>query len=80
MRVAMTRREAQAYVDARFEREDRVARPVPLDQAPCPAPFWPESFSALTMGHHVDRVGDHVAGSYGAVFQDGYLYFWSNDL
>ena len=85
MRVAMSPREAEAYANASFTPKDRVAHAVPMEQALCPAAFWPESFTAPTMGHSVDRLESPVAGamiqgSRGAVYQSGYLYFWSNDL
>lgn len=85
MRVAMSPREAEAYVNANFAPKDHVARAVPMEQALCPAAFWPENFAAPTMGHSENRfegqfASGTVQGSSGAAYQNGYLYFWSNDL
>lgn len=84
MRVALSPSEAEAFVSNEFEPKDQIVQPVPMEQAICPAEFWPEAFTTPTMACWIDYFpaprGGHIAGSRGAVYQDGYLYFWSNDL
>jgi len=83
MRVELTPVEARDFVAKHFAPEQTVPTAVPRDAKLCPAPFWPERFVEKTLG--VDgqlrkakrKMGSH--GSSGAIYQDGYLYFWSNN-
>jgi len=80
MRAELSPREARAFAEAHFEPRQRIAREVSIEETLCPAPFWPPSFSALTLGYSQDvRPGGIVDGTTGAVYENGYLYFWAND-
>jgi hypothetical protein len=79
MRAALTPEEADKFVRAMFEPDERAVRPVPMHQTMCPASFWPDTFTANTTAYTVDYWPNGlVEGSSGAVYQKGYLYFWSN--
>src|SRR5678815_2323761 len=70
MRVALAPEEADKFVSSMFEPSDRVVRTVPMDQTMCPAPFWPESFTATTTAYSADYwPNGMVEGSSGAVYQ-----------
>ena len=81
MRAALSPEEAGEFVENQFGAKEHVARTVPMDQTMCPAPFWPRWFTASTLGYSVEYLpnGD-VEGSTGAVYENGYLYFWSNTM
>jgi hypothetical protein len=80
MRAELSPREARAFTEAHFEPRQRIAREVSIEETLCPAPFWPPSISALTLGYSQDvRPDGIVDGTTGAVYENGYLYFWAND-
>ncbi len=81
MRAELTPSEAQDFVARFFGPEERVEHPVPMHQTLCPAPFWPNSFRSNTMGLKIEYWPDGwVEGSTGAVYENGFLYFWSNTM
>ena len=81
LRAAMTEAEARSFVNGSFAHEDQVARVVPMEQTQCPASFWPGRFKNRTMGLRIDHwPNGMIEGSDGAVYEDGYLYFWSNTM
>jgi hypothetical protein len=73
MRAELTRSEAADFVARSFATEDRVSQPVPMAETMCPEPFWPSTFRSNTVGLKID-----YEGSTGAVYESGFLYFWSN--
>lgn len=78
MRAALSPEEMENFVSDAFSRADRVARPVSMDETKCPAAFWPRNFAEPTIGYAADYAANPLEGSRGAVYQNGYLYFWSN--
>jgi hypothetical protein len=79
MRAELSVREARAFAEAHFEPRHRIPREVSMEETNCRAAFWPTSFDALTLGYSQDRWPDGtVEGTTGAVYEKGYLYFWSN--
>jgi hypothetical protein len=81
MRVELTSDEARAFVDRSFAPEDRVSRPVPVRETMCPARFWPSTFRSGTRGLKIDHwPNGQIEGSTGAIYEDGFLYFWSNTM
>lgn len=79
MRAELSPAEAQAFARRHFDQQHRVRREVAMNETMCPAPFWPTRFGALTSGYLQDRWPDGtVEGTTGAVYENGYLYFWSN--
>ncbi len=83
MRVELTPDEARDFVAAHFTSEQTDPVDVPRDAMLCPALFWPERFAERTLGFEGKLWdGELITGSLGssgAVYQDGYLYFWSNN-
>jgi hypothetical protein len=83
MRVELTPEEARDFVAKRFAPEQTAPVAVPGDAKLCPAPFWPERFVEKTLGFdgrvRKGEMRDGGLGSSGAVYQDGNLYFWSNN-
>jgi len=78
MRVELSRTEADNFIRRRFDPGERIARPVPIDQSLCPAPFWPKDFAKPTLGYEEHRrPNGMVRGSTGAVYDRGFIYFWS---
>lgn len=81
MRVALSPEEAEKFVSKMFVLDARIARPVPMEQTMCPAAFWPRSFATATTAYSVEHwPGGMIEGSSGAVYQNGYVYFWSNTM
>jgi hypothetical protein len=80
MRVALSPGEAERFVSGSFEEADRVARSVPMDKTRCPAAFWPRRFTEPTMAYAADDPSNPLQGARGAVYQDGYVYLWSNSM
>jgi hypothetical protein len=83
MRVELTPDEARDFVAAHFTTEQTDPVDVPHDAKLCPAPFWPERFVERTLGFDGKLWNGELitgsVGSSGAVYQDDYLYFWSNN-
>jgi hypothetical protein len=81
IRAELSPEEAKDFVRAMFEPKQRIALPVPMERTICPTSFWPNDFSALTMGYVAYHWPDGtVEGSTGAVYENGYIYFWSNTM
>lgn len=78
MRVPVTQAEAAAFAEKQFEKDELLARPVPVDQGLCPAKFWPRRFNTKTLAYAETRwPNGMVEGSSGAVYEQGYLYYWA---
>lgn len=81
MRVALSPEEAEQFVSKQFDPDDRIVRPVPMEQTMCPTAFWPKSFDTETTAYSVEQWPDGmIEGSSGAVNENGYLYFWANTM
>lgn len=81
IRAELSPEEAKDFVRAMFEPKQRIVLPVPMERTMCPTSFWPNDFSALTMGYVEYHWPDGtVEGSTGAVYENGYIYFWSNTM
>ena len=88
MRVRLTPEEARSFVADMFQPEFVNGNVVDMADAGCDAPFWPLAFDRPAMAYDTDRASGETdrasgfvplkTGSQGAVYQDGYLYFWSN--
>lgn len=82
MRVELSPGEARDFAVSYFPIEERVSLDVPRNAELCPADFWPPRLSEKTLGFNghlwQGEFVDGSLGSTGAVYQDGYLYFWSN--
>jgi hypothetical protein len=82
MRVRLTPEEARSFVSRMFEPVSTIeGTEVDMFETQCDAPFWPAQFDVRAMAYEIDwRPGGHrmKVGTQGAVYQDGYLYFWSN--
>jgi len=78
MRVPITQAEAAAFAERQFEKDELLARSVPVDQGLCPAQFWPARFHTKTLAYSETRWRNGmVEGSSGAVYEQEYLYFWA---
>ena len=81
MRAELTPSEAADFVAQSFAMEDRVSQPVPMAQTMCPAAFWPSGFESRTLGLKTDYLpSGGIEGSTGAVYENGFLFFWSNTM
>jgi hypothetical protein len=79
MRAGLTRSEAADFVARSFAPKDQVSQPVPMAETMCPEPFWPSTFRSNTLGLKIDYwPNGWIEGSTGAVYENGFLYFWSN--
>ncbi|MEE2949674.1 MAG: hypothetical protein VYD57_00205 [Pseudomonadota bacterium] len=82
MKVGLTPKEANNFVLGMFGADPVLISPgVDMNHAHCDAAFWPDRFSAPPLAYEVQTSPaplSYVYGSDGAVYEDGYLYFWSN--
>jgi len=91
MRVPLTRAEADKFLREEVdwssagktgnssEKAVGFARPVTPDINFCPAEFWPKSFETKTIAFAAPRCNhDWCDGSIGAVYENGYFYYWSD--
>jgi len=82
IRVRLTPEEAETFVSTRFSNISRTTRPVlDMEHTRCDAPFWPEGFQTRTLAYEIEAKPpsfSYYGGSSGAIYENGYLYFWSN--
>lgn len=84
MKVRLTPEEADNFVSRLFSPNSRNAKAgVEMKQTRCDAAFWPERFQSQALAYEVEMTpppASYSEGSSGAVYDDGYLYFWSNSM
>lgn len=79
MRVELSPAEAREFVEDHFEPKHRIARAVAMEEPHCPADFRRTSVGARTLGYSRQRRDDgSIEGTSGAIYENGYLYFWAN--
>jgi hypothetical protein len=80
LRVALSQEETDAFLRKMFETGRGTERVVPQYEMKCPASFWPESFQTATVAYSAEVMDNgSIDGSSGAIYENGILYFWSND-
>lgn len=84
MRVRLTAEEAMSFVSGMFEPVSSTeGTEVDMFETRCEAAFWPTKFDVRAMAYESDWSPPPYrwkVGTSGAVYQNGYLYFWSNSI